>query len=145
MGVIVLDFDGTCVEHEFPYIGEEIGAVPVLKRLVQADHKLVLFTMRSNHDKSLHVGSEEYPDVMGGNYLNDALKWFKTHGIPLYGVQTNPEQKSWTTSPKAYGHLIIDDVALGCPLVYDKARPYVDWVEVEKWLERNGWLPKNNV
>lgn len=30
---IVIDFDGTCVTHEFPLVGKDIGAVPVLKKL----------------------------------------------------------------------------------------------------------------
>lgn len=25
---IVLDFDGTCVSHEFPNIGKDIGSIP---------------------------------------------------------------------------------------------------------------------
>lgn len=28
--IIAVDFDGTCVTHEFPKVGEEIGAAPVL-------------------------------------------------------------------------------------------------------------------
>jgi len=31
---ICIDFDGTCVTHEFPKVGKDIGAVPVLKKLV---------------------------------------------------------------------------------------------------------------
>jgi len=26
---ICIDFDGTCVTHEFPKVGKDIGAVPV--------------------------------------------------------------------------------------------------------------------
>lgn len=33
--IIGIDFDGTCVKHAFPKIGEEIGAAPVLKELVE--------------------------------------------------------------------------------------------------------------
>lgn len=33
--VIAVDFDGTCVTHEFPKVGKDIGAVPVLKELVE--------------------------------------------------------------------------------------------------------------
>ena len=32
--VIGIDFDGTCVTHEFPFVGIDIGAVPVLKELI---------------------------------------------------------------------------------------------------------------
>jgi hypothetical protein len=117
--VIGIDFDGTCVTHEFPFVGIDIGAVPVLKELVANGHSLILWTMRSNGVK--------------GNFLDDAVNWFIKNEIPLYGIQTNPSQSSWTTSPKAYCQLYIDDAALGCPLV-SAERDYVDWVKVKKIL-----------
>lgn len=40
---ICIDFDGTCVTHEYPKIGKDIGAVPVLKRLIETGNKLILF------------------------------------------------------------------------------------------------------
>lgn len=122
--IIAVDFDGTCVTHEYPNVGRDVGAVPVLKRLVNSGHKLILFTMRS------------------GKELDDAVWWFKSLGIPLYGVNTNPDQKEWTQSPKAYANLYIDDAALGCPLVYDEhsRRARVDWPEVEHLLEKRGIL-----
>ena len=33
--VIGVDFDGTCVTHDFPYVGKDIGSVPVLKRMCE--------------------------------------------------------------------------------------------------------------
>ena len=36
--IIGIDFDGTCVKHAFPSIGDDIGAVPVLKELVDNGH-----------------------------------------------------------------------------------------------------------
>lgn len=138
--IIGIDFDGTCVTHEFPKVGKDIGAVPVLKALVENGHQLVLFTMRSDivnptgEDNELHLES--------GNYLTDAVDWFKWHQIPLYGIQTNPTQHTWTTSPKAYCHLYIDDAALGCPLIFSldnvnhEPRPFVDWVVVASMLKK---------
>lgn len=35
--VIAVDFDGTCVTHEFPKIGKDIGAIPVLRELVERE------------------------------------------------------------------------------------------------------------
>ncbi len=133
--IIVLDFDGTVVSHEFPKIGKDIGAVPVLKNLVNKGHQLILFTMRSDIESASSTDSSIIG--IGGNYLTLAVQWFVDNDIPLYGIQTNPEQKSWTTSPKAYGHLIIDDAALGIPLLEDKticSRPFVDWKTVEQLL-----------
>lgn len=138
---IAIDFDGTCVSHEFPKIGKGIGAVHVLRLLIENGHQLILFTMRSDivnpkgEDNELHLES--------GNYLTDAINWFKEKKIPLYGIQSNPTQHTWTTSPKAYAQIYIDDAALGCPLVYDKTvseRPFVDWVAVKEMLVERGIL-----
>ena len=35
--VIAIDFDGTCVTNEYPNVGKDIGAVPVLKRIVEME------------------------------------------------------------------------------------------------------------
>ena len=133
---ICIDFDGTCVTHEFPSIGKDIGAIPVLKELVKNNHKLILFTMRSNMKdvKSLDYNIHS----QSGNYLDEAVEWFKNIKIPLYGINVNPNQITWTESPKAYGHLYIDDAALGIPLKYNiniSERPFVDWEEVYKLLK----------
>lgn len=121
--LIAVDFDGTCVTHEYPKIGREIGAVPVLKELVARGCKLILWTMRSD-------GCEH------GDMLTAAVNWFAEHGIPLFGMQRNPEQDTWTTSPKAYAKLYIDDAALGAPLCQGLKgeRPFVDWQRVRELL-----------
>lgn len=119
---IAVDFDGTCVTDEYPGIGRDIGAVPVLKELVE-EHSLILWTMRS------------------GAELDAAVRWFRDRDIPLYGINENPSQRSWTSSPKAYAHVVIDDIALGCPLAsVDGERPYVDWKKVREELKRRGVL-----
>ena len=140
---INIDFDGTCVTHSFPTIGEDIGAIPVLKRLITNGHNLILFTMRCDAQKE-QVFENEYK-IHGGDFLKQAVKWFEDNNIPLYGIQTNPTQNTWTTSPKSYASLMIDDSALGCPLKYDlnlSNRPFVDWEKVEEWLENNNIITK---
>ena len=122
---IAIDFDGTCVTHDYPRIGKDINAVNVLKKLVANGHKLILNTMRS------------------GNELKEAINWFKENDIELYGANENPTQKRWTNSPKVYAHLYIDDAALGCPLKMDLSisdRPFVDWEAVSCLLKDNGIL-----
>jgi len=114
---LCVDFDGTCVTHDYPRVGKDIGAVPVLKRLVKEGHQLILWTMRS------------------GKELNDAIEWFKDNDIELYGIQENPTQKSWTSSPKAYAQIYIDDAALGAPLLMDSSmsnREFINWKVVEQ-------------
>jgi len=116
--IIAVDFDRTCVTHEYPLIGRSIGAESVLNDLVAEGTKLVLWTMRS------------------GEELAAAVRWFEERGIPLHGVNENPDQKSWTNSPKAYAHAYIDDAALGVPLCDGSPdeRPYVDWDKVRDML-----------
>ena len=110
--IVALDFDGTVVKHDYPRIGEDIGAVPWLRKLQEEYGVLfVLNTMRS------------------GPELEKAVQWFKRHDIPLYGVNENPTQKEWTESPKVYAHVYVDDAALGCPCIRPSMddRPWVDW------------------
>jgi hypothetical protein len=109
--IIGIDFDGTCVKHAYPNIGDDIGAVPVLKEFIRQGHKLILISMRS------------------GELLDNAVQWLKERGIELYGVNHNPDQDSWTESPKIYAQLYIDDAGLGCPTNFDQrtGRTYVDW------------------
>src|SRR5574343_122261 len=122
--LIAVDFDGTCVTHEYPKVGVDIGAAPVLKELVENGHKLVLYTMRS------------------GETLLDALEWFKFNEIPIERCETVIENQTWTQSPKLYAQLYIDDAALGCPLLTSEKieRPYVDWLVVRNWLVRHNYI-----
>lgn len=132
--IIAVDFDGTVVEHKYPEIGKTVpGAVAVLKKLVAQGHQLILWTMRSDQS------------------LAEAVVWYNDNGIPLFGINTNPEQTEWTNSPKAYAQLYIDDAALGCPLstlvthgldgkTTPYGRPFVDWVTVEQMLVEKGIL-----
>ncbi len=131
---IVIDFDGTVVKHRYPAVGEDIGAVPVLKKLVENGHHLLLSTMRS-HDSN------------GEDTLQPALDWFKEHDITLYGVNENPGQKDWTSSPKVYGNLYIDDSALGAPLKKDDsdAPPFIDWGITAIYLFYHGLLTEKDI
>ena len=136
---ICIDFDGTCVTHEFPKIGKDIGAIPVLNKLVKEGHNLILLTMRS--DLKNVISNDPKICKEGGNYLTKAIMWFANNKIPLYGININPIQSTWTTSSKVYGDLYIDDHALGCPLVYDTTiskHPFVDWKKVEILLKKDG-------
>ena len=138
---IAIDFDGTCVTHEFPKIGINIGAEYVLRDLVCAGHKLILFTMRSDMEVSELDINIEGKKALTGKYLTDALSWFSNHEIDLYSVQKDINQELWTSSNKCYAELYIDDAALGVPLIYPEiGRPYVDWLKVRVLLVSNGIL-----
>lgn len=110
--IFAVDFDGTCVTHEYPKVGKNIGAEIVLKKLVEDGHKIILFTMRCKEQ------------------LEEAKQWFTDNGIALFGVNTNPTQHTWTASPKPYAHVYIDDAGLGTPVRIEpklNSRPFVDW------------------
>ena len=113
--IIAVDFDGTVVKHAYPKIGEDIGAVPVLKEFVKQGHQIVLNTMRS------------------GDLLQEAVDWFAANDIPLTGVNKYPGQETWTQSSKTFAQIYIDDAALGCPTLMDeRGRIFVDWRTVAK-------------
>lgn len=112
--IIGLDFDGTCVAHDYPEIGHDIGAPPVLRALAAAGAKLVLNTMRCDDGDKKH--------------LSHAVEWFRQHNIPLHGVAETPGQREWTLSTKVYAQVYIDDAALGAPLIHPRnKRSYIDW------------------
>ena len=114
MFVLAVDFDGTVVKHKYPKVGTDLPlAVGYLRKFIDLGAVIVLSTMRGDAE----------------THLDEAVKWFADRDIPLYGVNRNPEQ-NWTTSPKVDCHAIIDDRAIGCPLVVDPAgfeAPHVDW------------------
>jgi hypothetical protein len=129
---INIDFDGTCVTHDFPKVGKSIGAEKVLKRLTDNGHQLILFTMRSDRTEAKPVIDPTIQNVTG-KFLTDAVNWFKENDIPLYGIQKNPTQFNWT--------------ALGCPLKYNleiSERPFVCWEKVELYLENMGCFEKQS-
>lgn len=143
MAYIAVDFDGTVVTHDFPEVGKDIGAVPVLKDLVKAGHKIILFTMRSHGNPAVQkgYGKSHLGSILDTDVLDDAINWFKANDIPLFGINENPTQKSWTNSPKVYSHVIIDDTACGAPTLIDEnGRVYIDWKRVREWLIKEGYL-----
>lgn len=124
--IIAVDFDGTCVTHEYPKIGKNIGAEIVLKKLVEKEHKLILYTMRD------------------GEKLEEALTWFEKNNIEIWDANKNPTQSYWTRSPKVYAHFYIDDAAIGAPTIRRTLsgldeRPFIDWYTLTmEMVDRGG-------
>lgn len=116
MAIIGIDFDGTCVTDLFPYVGDNIGAASVLRKLADKN-LLILYTVRD------------------GKYLQDAVDWFKYNHINLYSVNYNPEPVS--SSPKLYCDYYIDDRNIGTTLT-DKG--YVDWNKMLVLLRQKNLL-----
>lgn len=118
---ICIDFDGTIVDHMYPHVGQPApGAIAWIKRFQELGGKIILHTMRS------------------GPHLRDAVDYLKQNNIELFGINKNPTQHEWTTSPKIYGHMYIDDAAIGTPMIHPTAfkRPCVDWEKIGPLVER---------
>lgn len=112
---IAIDFDGTIVEHQYPDIGPACpGAFEWMKKFIAAGAKLILFTMRSS------------------GTLYEAVEFCQRAGVTFFGVNENPSQYTWTTSPKPYAQVYIDDHSVGIPLrdSFTVERKSVDWSQV---------------
>lgn len=127
--IVAVDFDGTIVEHCFPVVGREVaGACEWMRQWIKEGALLILLTMRS--DRVLENGSMAF-------YLRDALDFCSERGVTFWGVNHNPEQKSWTTSPKVYAHNYVDDAGIGAPLLYGDYGGVIDWSKVGPEVLRN--------
>ena len=94
--VITVDFDGTCVEHAYPLVGEELPhAAEALRALAARGHKIVLWTCR-----------EDDGHRIDRQHLTAARRWFEERGIPLRSVNDGPFTKR---NRKVYADLYVDD------------------------------------
>jgi hypothetical protein len=147
--IICVDFDGTLCDHRFPDIGGEVpGAFHWLKQFQAAGAKLILWTMRSDLRNPADDGKGPTPGAKADrDYLTAAVEWCRERGVEFWGVNQNPQQHTWTSSPKQYAHIYIDDAALGCPLrdfPRMGSRPVVDWSRVGPLvMERLAMSPGN--
>ena len=117
---ICIDFDGTIVDHAYPSIGSPVPeAIKWMKRWIELDAQLILFTMRSKQS------------------LKEAIQYLDENDLKFYGYNHNPTQREWTDSPKAHGHIYVDDAAFGCPLIKHPGflRMSVDWSVVGPVIE----------
>lgn len=119
--IIAVDFDGTLVENAWPAIGPDVPlAFRTLGDLIGMGHKIILWTVRS------------------GESLDEALLHCALRHVEFWGVNENPDQKDFVTSEKVYCDVLIDDTALGCPLIRPGngvGKSYVDWAAVRKYFK----------
>jgi len=96
--LIAVDFDGTIVKNAYPKIGkEQLFAFDTLKKLQDAGHRLVLWTVRS------------------GKALDEAIAYCKSNGVEFYAINnTYPEEVfSSKISRKIVADIFIDDRNIG--------------------------------
>ena len=136
--IVSVDFDGTCVTHEFPETGKDIGAEIVLKSLYDSNCNIICVSMRSI----------EQTNSLGINTIQGIRDWFDKNDINLYAINNNPGQDTWSKSRKIYANTYIDDQFLGCPLQVNEEysdRPFVDWYKVAVILQRMGLISSNDI
>lgn len=113
--IIAIDFDGTIVERMFPEIGAEVPrAFDYLQEFQKRGARLILHTIRS--DAFPTIGASPSPEILvhdGRMYLSEAVEFCRVRGVEFWGINNNPEQHTWSQSPKSYAHLYIDDAAFG--------------------------------
>ena len=109
--IVAVDFDGTIVEHQYPFIGEPIpGAIDSLKRFIDEGIRLVLWTCRR------------------GDELTEAVVYCANNGVFFEGVNEDISSIS-NLSGKIYADFYIDDRAMFDP---------IDWAFIsEGILDRN--------
>lgn len=99
---IAVDFDGTIVDHDYPYIGKEKPfAIDTLRQLVADGHQLILWSVRK------------------GALLDEAVAWCEKRGLKFYAVNTNHPSNALSfktgteSSPKISVDVYIDDRNVG--------------------------------
>jgi hypothetical protein len=120
---VQLDFDGTVVEFAYPKIGRLVPhALRVIERIKNAGIRIILNTQRCE---------------MRDNSLKEAIEFLETNGVTLDSV--NRVKKILPIWEEPLDDVIfIDDIATGIPLLPDnKYQMMVDWIEVEKILEKH--------
>lgn len=112
-GCLLVDFDGTIVEHEFPEIGKPLPrAFEVLKKLQQIGWKLILWTCRENLPGK-------------PKYLQLAVDFCRTNGLEFDSVNETMKDYDFRCDyniplRKPYVTWQIDDTNVGGCIGWDK-------------------------
>jgi len=105
--IIMIDFDGTIVEHAFPKIGDPLPlAFETLRSLKDAGYKLILWTCR-----------EDEGNFISRQFLTDAVKFCMSHGVEFDAVNESIPELEFRpergVNRKPYADIIIDDRNFG--------------------------------
>ena len=100
--IIAVDFDGTCVKHAYPKIGEDIGAVPVLKEMVRQGHHWFAANDIPLTGANHYPGQETWTQsskTFAQIYIDDAAL-----GCPTLMDERGRIFVDWRTVAKAFGY-----------------------------------------
>ena len=113
--IIAIDFDGTIVTHEYPRIGKLAPyAKEVINKLVDKGHDVFLWTMRQDRGKEMT--------------LSDAAMFLEDEGIKINRFNISPAK--FSSSPKQFAHIYIDDAALGAPKINTGDGWVINWAAI---------------
>lgn len=142
---ILLDFDGTVVEHAYPEIGQaNPGAADVIRKLQSAGHEIILNTYRADCANG-SLGKAI-------NYLNNQL-WYFVHRDYRDDESKHPLPITQHTTAKICaqpwewdimhltGEIHIDDCAHGIPLIPQVMQTpgnMVNWHKINLEFQANG-------
>lgn len=144
--VFLVTFDGTIVEDHSPAVGPQTPfAIPVLKKLIEAGHQVIILTDRDNHDTRtpmLDFLKNVGVDVVGNvSYLpaNGIIK-----GDFMHHVQSNDNVgKEWLID------YTIDHRQFGAPMVQVSGSaehpPTMLWTDVIAKLTQSGYLTEEDL
>lgn len=143
---IYLDFDATCVEHEYPKIGRcNFGCIEVLKKLQEARHEIVLNTYRADLDAEENNGTLKAAlNWINGphrlfNYALSERYTFKLEPIEALPNKIFPTTWDWLFI-KQEQVMFIDDQAYRIPLkpCYTMDGDMVNWHELNIQFVEHG-------
>ncbi|MFA5423984.1 MAG: HAD hydrolase family protein [Phycisphaerae bacterium] len=90
--IFAIDFDGTIVDYDFPYIGRvRDGAIETMTALQQAGHKIIIWTCRSNDS------------------LTSMQLWLNNIGFKPDAINENVDPSLGYAHKKVYADVYIDD------------------------------------
>lgn len=156
--VILLDFDGTVVVENWPYVGKILpGCVEVLNKLLEAGHKIIFYTQRTTKfpltSPRLEKFLEDFPyyletDDEGKEYADiftPARSVLIDNGIKCWDVNRNKHWEFCTADPgrKIFCDYIIDDHCVGMKYntytnSYGEKVNCCDWRFIDDWFVKEG-------
>lgn len=150
--IICVDFDNTICLDEWPWVGPLIpGAIDVLKSLVNAGHKLIIYTQRSCHypiccQELVKYSKELYDvDVDSVDLLTPAIKICNDNGVRFWDINQNTVWEYYThdNSRKVFMDYLIDDHVVGTKRLdvtnnFGEVCHVVDWFEIDRWCLQEG-------
>lgn len=125
---IYLDFDGTIVEHAYPYIGDDNpNAFKIIKKLQENDHNIILNTYRADIDK------KALDEALA--YINNPINKLKP--ILEYSInKINPLPWDWKEMKKNKV-IFIDDISPNIPLINTSTGYMVYWTKIADEFKNN--------